>query len=237
MSTDQQLADELSGILREQTRDIPLSADLAERVIRQRRKGQARVRAATAVSLVVAAVVSATVVLSGVRAPAGMARHPRLRLAGYAFRLPVGARVVSSANGACLLAFTVIENTASIGSAPEAKQPAIASAVTRDGGCVSMLLTGAHRPYPPSARRGWFPGVRRHRVRIRGYAAEIGISHTVGVEVDLKKSGLTHKTELENIDLDLRLPAGDGRWRDLLIAAAGVSEQQLIAIVASGLRT
>lgn len=236
MAANQQLADELAGILRSQTRAIAPSAGLADRVIRQRRRGQARVRAATVVSLVVAAAAAVTLVLDGAWAPARLAQRPRLRLAGYAFRLPVGARVVSSANGACLLAFTVIENTARIGTAPTARQPAIANAVTRDGGCVSMLLTGAHRPYPANARRGWFPGVRRHRVQIRAYHAEIGISHTIGEEVDLKQGG-THKTELENIDLDLQLPAGGGRMRDLLIAAAGVSEQQLIAIVASGLRT
>jgi hypothetical protein len=240
MDSGEQLADALRETLREQTREIFPPTDLADRVIKQRRQGRARVRAATSISLVVAVAAAVTLVLSAIGSGSTLAHPLRLRLAGYAFSLPAGARVVPARPAGCLIGYlTIAQTQAVIGTVPRTRQPAIANAITRDGGCVSLMLTTAHSRSRPDALMKSLPALQQRAVRIGAYRAEIGTSRTVGERVNLNKNGVSvpHKTEFENIELDVQLPAGAGRVRDLLVAAAGVSEQQLITIVASGLHT
>jgi hypothetical protein len=230
---DQQLGDALRNALHQHMDALAPRADLADVVIRRRRAGQLKARlggtgAAVAVTAAVAAVVLSS--QSSDLTPLGQGH---LRLAGYSFQLPQGAHAVSATPAACAIGAGVTYSSAPSEGVSDTSQPAIAQAVTSGGGCVSMLLTDPYTPGAANAPSQPFPVVDQHQVQIGSDAATIGTYQVIGA--DMTFNGVPVPSGTEHVSLNVEIPTNNGQVQDLDIAAAGVSEQQLLAIATSGL--
>jgi hypothetical protein len=208
-------------------------ADLADVVISRRRSGQLKTRLGGAGATVTVAAAVAAVVLSSQSSgliPLGPAS---LRLAGYSFQLPNGSRAVSATPAACAIGAGVTYATAPADGVANANQPAIAQAVTSGGGCVSMLLTDPYTPGSADAPHEPFPVVDQQQVQVGSDAGTIGTYQVIGT--DMTFNGVAVPSGTEHVSLNIEIPAANGQVEDLDIAAAGISEQQLVSIASSGL--
>jgi hypothetical protein len=230
--TDQQLGDALHHALHQHVGMIVPPADLADVVISRRRAGQLKARLGGSAAAVAAAAAVAGVLISSVGGFKPL-RPARLQLAGYSFQLPAGAHAVAATPAACAIG-------AGVGYAPgtgegvsSTSQPAITQAVTSSGGCVSMLLTEPYTPGAANAPSEPFPIVDQHQVQIGSDSATVGTYQVVGR--DMTFNGVAVPSGTEHLALNVEIPAAGGQVQDLNIAAAGISEQQLVAIASSGL--
>jgi hypothetical protein len=243
MQDETHLAETLGRELHELVDDVRPRAGLVDAAIARRRT--VRHRALTGTVGVTAAVAAALVVALGTTgggrpvstngshavASRGSAAA-QLQLASYHFSLPRDAKAVPATPATCAFGTGVTypndpnqtsPNQPGVGaSAPN--QPTIASAVTAQGGCVSMLLTDPYMPGSDLAPTPAFPIENQAPITIAGNSGTIGTQELIG-------SGPTEKDTL----LTLELPAPNGQKQLFLAAAAGISQQQLESIVTSGL--
>ena len=102
-----------------------------------------------------------------------------------------------------------------------------------------MLLTAPYTPGAANAPSQAFPVVDQHPVQIGSYTATVGTAAVVGSasdgSSDLTMNGVSVPSGTTHEFLTLHLPASGGQVQDLQVAVAGISEQQLVAIVSSGL--
>lgn len=230
MVTDQQIGRRLTRVLQDHTSDVFPRPDLADRVIRRRHAGRFRSRLTASAATAVAGL---AVLLAGAIPGAHAGHDARLQLAGYSFTLPNGSREVPASPAACAIGAGVIYTPGPGEGAGNADQPAIANAVTAGGGCVSMLLTDPYTPGAGNAPSEPFPVVDQHQVQIGTDTGTIGTYKVVGENMTF--NGTPVPTGTEHLELNLQIPASDGQVQDLQVAAAGLSEQQLVTIVTSGL--
>jgi hypothetical protein len=235
MIDDQQLGVALSRQLHELVGELAPQPDLADRVIRRRRVGRRRARFASA-GASVAGLAAAAVVTLGGSAPSTQTQlgQSQLRLSSYTFRLPDRAHAVSATPAACAIgAYVAYEATPGTGPS-NPQQPTIAQAVTGSGGCVSMLLTAPYAPGAANAPHEAFPVMDQHPVQIGPYTGTVGTAEVLGSS-NLTMNGISVPSGTTHQFLTVHLPASGGQVRDLQVAVAGISEQQLVAIVSSGL--
>ncbi len=158
------------------------------------------------------------------------------RLAFYRFALPRDATDVAASPADCALRATVTFPNASIGApgigASDPHQPTVASAVLGDGGCVSMLLSDPYTPGGANMPEPAFPVLDSSPISIAGDQGTVGTYEFIGSASNGKGVPLNGA---KNVEVTVQIPAGQGQFQMLLVAAAGVSEQQLESIVASGL--
>jgi hypothetical protein len=233
---DQQLGDAFRQALREPIEALSPPADLADRIIRQRRSGRRRTGLAGTGVAVAALAITIAVILGGHAPGAARLGSARLRVASYTFKLPRGAHAVaaSAAPAACAIGAYVVYTPGAGGGTSTADQPTIAQAVTSNGGCVSMLLTNPYTPGAADAPREAFPVVDQHAVQIGSDPGTVGTYEIVGGP-GLTFNGVPVPSGTRQTVLNLQISASGGLTQDLQVAVAGISEQQLVSIVSSGL--
>ncbi len=233
MQTDDQLTATLSEQLHSLVADLSPRTDFADRVVR---RGRTRRRRNHIVAVGALLAGSLAVTIGGLSATHGpRLGHRGLRLASYHFLLPRDTSAVAATPADCALRATVASpDLSAISGGTEPSQSAVASAVLGDGACVSMLLTAPYAAGDPTAPKPAFPVLDQTPISINGDSGTVGTYEFIGSASNGQGTDLNGA---QNVELALDIPAGDGQQQLLLVAAAGVSEQQLESIVASGLHT
>lgn len=184
-----------------------------------------------------AAVTAAVVVATSGSNTATRLGSRTAQLASYRFALPRDTTGVAASATDCALRATVVfpnaTSTAQIG-ASDPSQPAVASAILGDGGCVSMLLTDPYTPGGAGQPVPAFPVLDSSSVSIAGDQGTIGTYEFMG---DATNGNGVSLNGAKNVELTLQIPAANNQMQMLLVAAAGVDESELQSIVASGLTT
>ncbi|MGI8714529.1 MAG: hypothetical protein ACR2NR_15410 [Solirubrobacteraceae bacterium] len=235
MQTDDQFAETLGEEFHSLVAGLSPRTDLADRVVGRDRSRRRRTRTVGvgAAGAVVAGSLAVTLGGLGVTHAPGL-EHRDLRLASYHFSLPRDTTAVAATPADCALKATVASpDLSAVNGVTKPAQPAVASAVLGDGGCVSMLLTAPYAAGDPNAPKPAFPVLHQTPVSINGDAGTVGTYEFIGSASNGQGTALNGA---KNVELALNIPAGDGREQLLLVAAAGISEQQLESIVASGLQ-
>jgi hypothetical protein len=219
-------------------------------LIQTKRRRQRRTRVAGASATVLLAIVVAVSLSLGLAPssphkvsasgsphhnPSSYGSTPRgtlIRLDALTIRLPSGYRVVKSATAYCDLGAVGyswpaptaqgMKTTAS----PEPQYPAIQTAATADGGCVSMLLTP-----PGSVGSAGLPGLinpsTESALQVGPYSGIVGTpQYTLG----------TPPAGSSEIVLEVQIPSTAGQAQELVVATAGLTQDQLVSIVSQGLR-
>ena len=181
----------------------------------------------------IAAAITVTLGGSGTTGPAPLGPS-QLRLASFTFHLPRNSHAVSSTPAACAIGGYVVYTPGPGEGASNAHQPAIAEAVTGNGGCVSMLLTNPYTPGAANAPRPAFPVIDQHPVQIGSDSGTIGTYEFLGGS-NTTVHGVKIPSGTRDTELNLQIPTSDGQVQDLQVAVAGITEQQLVSIVSSGL--
>jgi hypothetical protein len=245
MQDERQLGDTLTREFHELVGALEPRAGLADTAIARRRS--VRRRAGVGVGgLGVAAAVSAGAVLAlGSGAAPARLGHSELHLASYKFALPRDATTIAATPAACALGAGVVvypDVTASDESqmgVTTPAQPAIANAVTSQGGCVSMLLTNAYTPGSDLTPVPGFPFLNQTPITIDGDSGAVGTQEFIGAGErggDATVNGSAMPSGTENNELTLTIPAANGQDQLLIVTAAGVSQSELQSIVTSGLQ-
>ena len=237
MFDERTLEDDLSRELRAIVVDLQPRAGLADTSIARRRS---RRRRAGVGGVGVAAAVSAGAVLA-LGGGSSAARPPELHLAAYKFALPRDATTVAATPAACALGtFVTYPNDPNptadqpgVGAAA-ARQPAISSAITAQGGCVSMLITDPYTPGSSLTPTPAFPELSTSPVTVDGDAGTIGTQEFLGGD-NTTINGVHVPNATTDNELTLTIPAANGQDQLLVVTAAGVSQSELQSIVASGL--
>jgi hypothetical protein len=103
------------------------------------------------------------------------------------------------------------------------------------------MLTNPYTPGAANAPREPFPVVDQHAIQIGSYTGTVGTYEVIGRGAtpgsDMTFNGVSVPNGTQHVALTLQLPASGGQTQDLQVAVAGISEQQLISIVSSGLTT
>jgi hypothetical protein len=251
MHDEHQLGDALSRELHELVGGLEPRVGLADAAIDRRRSVRRRAGIGAGGLGTVAAVSAGLAVAigggggggGGGAAPARLGGS-ELHLAAYRFVLPRDATPVAATLAACALGAGVVvyptvtaADESRIGvSTPD--QPAIASAVTGQGGCVSMLLTNAYTPGSDLTPVPGFPFLDQTPITIDGDSGDIGTQEFIGGDGsggDATVHGSAMPSGTENNELTLTIPTANGQDELLIVTAAGVSQAQLQSIVASGL--
>jgi hypothetical protein len=242
MVDDQQLGDALSHALHHGSDMLSPPSGLADQIIGQRRARRRRAGlAATAATTGALAIALTGLAIS--QSPSSMTLgRARLHVASYTFRLPRGAHAVSASAtpAACAIGAAVAYSPGSgEGASDSTDQPSIAQAVTADGGCVAMLVTNPYTPGAANTPQEPFPVVDQHTVQIGADTATVGTYELIGSGLtpgsDPIINGVPVPSGTRHVVLTVPLPAGNGQDQDLQVAVAGISEQQLVSIVSSGL--
>jgi hypothetical protein len=241
MADDQQWGDALADVLHHPAGMLTPRSDLADQIIAQRRAGRRRTGLA-ATGAVAGAVAIGLTVLALTQSPSAVTLgRAQLHIASYTSRLPRGAHAVSGAAtpAACAIGAGVAYTPGSGEGASDTDQPSVAQAVTSNGGCVSMLLTDPYVSGAANAPREPFPVVDQHTVQLGSYTGIVGTYEIVGAGLtpgsDPTFNGVPVPSGTRHVVLTVELPASNGETQDLQIAVAGISEQQLVSIAASGL--
>jgi hypothetical protein len=234
------LDDDLGRELHALVDDLQPRAGLADAAIARRRS--MRRRAGVGVGgLGAAAAVSVGIILalgSG-SAPARLG-HAELHLAAYRFALPRDASPVAATPAACALgqgmvaySGTAADESQMGASTPD--QPTIVSAITGQGGCVSMLITNPYIPGSAVTPSEVYPEHDESAITIDDDSGTIGTQEIYGDPSGYTFSGVHVPDGTTNTVLTLVVPTADGQDQLLLVTAAGVSQSELQSIVASGL--
>ncbi len=225
---DEETARLLRDALRELTAELSPTSDPLVRVHRWRRTRQ---RAQAGLAATCVAALAAIAILITNRANQDNHGATVLQLAGYTFRLPRGAHVASASPAACAMSAVLLYRTGPAPLPTVPSEPKVASAVTAHGGCVSMLLSA---PYQAGAepRVGWGP-VSVHAITIDGFSGTLGTYDYVGRATT---NGVRIPSGTRRLVMTLTLPFAT-QYRDLQVAASGVSTAELTKIVSSGLNT
>jgi hypothetical protein len=104
--------------------------------------------------------------------------------------------------------------------------PAIKTAATSDGGCVSLLLTP-----PGSVGSNGLPEMIRSstesEVKVGSYFGEVGIPQQI---LGTRAAGA------KEVVLQVQIPRSGGQIQELVVIAIGLTEDQLVSIVSQGLQ-
>jgi len=253
MITDE-LEQELRGALARSAESTPLPPQARQRLL-QRDYHPRRVKRGLAATVAAGAIAVAGVIvtlaagggpltagggpLTAGGGPAPATAGAVIQLASHTFRMPAGYKLTAATSPPChtMAAYPLTD----IVQRPHAKGPVyrtppysagMKAAASASGGCIVALL---FRPYTPtmSAREafgGHLVQVGRYHAalfRFRIYVLESGHGRQAGHGSRAVRSTFT--------DLFVRLPAGHGMVRDLVIGAKGLSGPALIKIAANGL--
>jgi hypothetical protein len=160
-----------------------------------------------------------------------------IRLASHAFQLPAGYRHAATTSAPCH-AFVIISMPAFLN--PKAirnprNEPGMKAAASASGGCIVAVLTP---PYTPTAARPdpLAPAAHAHPVRIGNYHGVL--AHSSFLVTSASRTAIAHGItpgRHQLTELFVRLPAGNGRVRDLVLGASRLSGSEMIRIAASGL--
>ena len=231
MLSDEQLQDTMRDRLHRLAGDLAPDPRLYERVL----AGHARHRRARGVGamVAVAVVAGAAIVLTGGGADSPASR-PQLQLASFKLRLPEHSQVLAPGSHRCLPAMVMYPSTSVPSGGPaNPTEPAIVSAVTADGGCISVLLTSPFTPGSSGAPTPFMDEQSAKPVQIGSYQGTAGPATWIGSDMSYK--GIAIPSGTTQSIVSLAVPRAGGQLEDLVFAAEGVSEQQLISIVSSGL--
>lgn len=233
MLTDETLERALRGALHDLTEDVEPDPQIGDAVLerhaRQRRRARAAQGAGALAALTAAAALVVVLATGGTAAP----RAQQLTLASFKLRLPARSHVLAPGSHVCLPAVVMYPSTNVPSSGPaNPAEPQVASAAMADGGCVSVLLTAPFTPGSADAPTP-FNDIDAQPVQIAGYDGTIGTATWTGG--DMTYQGITIPDGTTQSELTLKVPAAHGQVEDLLFAAEGLSRQQLVSIVSSGL--
>ena len=231
MLSDEQLQDTMRDRLHGLAGDLEPNPRLYERVL----AAHARRRRVRTVGAMVALIVAgaAIVLTAGTGSPAP---SPQLQLASFKLRLPEHSQVLAPGSHRCLPAMVMYPSTSVPSGGPaNPTEPAIVSAVTADGGCISVLLTSPFAPGSSGAPTAFMDEQSAKPIQIGSYQGTAGPATWIGSDMSYK--GIAIPSGTTQSIISLQVPAGNGQVEDLVFAAEGVSEQQLISIVSSGLTT
>jgi len=244
MITDE-LEQELRSALARSAGSTPLPTQARQRLLqrdyhpRQVHRGLAAGLAAATVAAGAVAATGVTVPLTADRGAPPAAAGAVIQLASHSFRMPAGYKLTAATSPPChAIAFSPLTDLVR---QPHAKGPlyrtprhmaGMKAAASASGGCIVALL---FRPYTPamSANRafgGHLVQVGRYHgalFHLRLYVFETSHGHPAGHGARPVRSTLT--------ELFIRLPAGHGMVRDLVIGAEDLSGPALIKIAANGL--
>jgi hypothetical protein len=196
-----------------------------------RRRRVRTVGAMVALAVVAGAAIVVTAGGAGTPAPS-----PQLRLASFKLSLPEHSQVLAPGSHRCLPAMLMYPGTSVPSGGPaNPTEPAIVSAVTADGGCISVLLTSPFTPGSSGAPTPFMDEQSAKPVQIGSYPGTSGPATWTGSNMSYKGIAIPSGTTQSMISL--QVPAGDRQVADLVFAAEGVPEQQLISSVSSGLTT
>jgi hypothetical protein len=234
VSVDQELGAELGRRLKTDMSAVLPRAGIADVVIARRRSRQNRLRI-TVGSASVTTLAVALALTAGVTSSSKRIGQDHLRLAGYDFSLPAGSKTVAATPAACAVGVGVGYTPGAGEGASDANQTTVVQAVTGQGGCVAMLITDPFTPGASNAPQEPFSVVDQHQVQVGSYTGTIGTYAVTGSDMTIDGTPIPDGTQ--HIEINLEIPASDGQVQDLQVAVAGLSEEQLIAIVSSGLRT
>jgi hypothetical protein len=233
MPSDETLERALSDALHDLVGDSQPDPRLGDAVLAHHERRRRRVRAAQgAVALAgVIAVAGLVVALStgGTAAP----QRAQLTLASFKLQLPPRSHVLAPGSHVCLPAIVNYPSTnVPSGGPANPTEPKVVSAATGDGGCVSILLTA---PFTPGSANAPTPFNDRNPtpVTISGFHGTIGTATWQGG--GMTYDGISIPDGTTQSELTLQVPAAGGQVEDLVFAAEGLSHQQLVSIVSSGL--
>jgi hypothetical protein len=231
MLTDEQLQETMRDRLHDLADDLQPDSRVYERVLagHARRRRARAVRAMAALTVVTGAAIALTA--GSVSRPT---HGPQLQLASFKLRLPKDSRVLAPGSHRCLPAIVMYPSTSVPSGGPaNPTEPGIASAVTADGGCISVLLTSPFAPGSSGAPSPFMDEQSAKPVQIGSYQGTAGPATWIGSDMSYEGTAIPSGTTQSIISLEV--PASGGQVEDLVFAAEGVSEQQLISIVSSGL--
>jgi hypothetical protein len=233
MLSDDTLESALRGALHDLVGDIepdPQMGDVVlERHARHRRRSRAAQGAGALAAVIAVAGLAVVLTAGGATAPHGA----QLTLASFKLRLPARSRVLAPGSHVCLPAIVSYPSTSVPSGGPaNPTEPKVASAATGDGGCVSILLTAPFTPGSASSPTP-FNDIHPAPVTIGGYQGTIGTAIWQGG--DMTYDGIHIPDGTTQSELTLQVPAAGGQVEDLMFAAEGLSGQQLVSIVSSGL--
>jgi hypothetical protein len=244
MITDE-LEQELRSVLARSAEGTPLPPQARQRLL-QRDYHPRRVNRGLAASLAAATVAAATVAAAGVAVPlTADGRAPQaaagavIQLASHTFRMPAGYKLTAATSLPCRPIATFPLRDAV--QPPHAKGPfyrtpsygaGMKAAASASGGCIVALLFRPYTPAMPASQAfgGHLVQVGRYHgalFHLRIYVFETSHGRPAG------HGGRPVKTTFT--ELFVRLPAGHGMVRDLVIGAQDLSGPALIKIAANGL--
>lgn len=231
MLNDETLEDEVRGWLHELADHLVPTADLTAQVLARHARRRRRSRmAAVAGAVAIAAAIALPALLTG----AGVSAGPQMRLASFRLRLPAHARILAPDAHVCLPAVVMYPSTQVPNGGPaNPAEPAITSAVTADGGCLSVFLTA---PYTPGGNEVPSPFIdvqSEKPVRVSSYAGVLGPFTWIGR--DMSYQGFQIPNGTQQSVLALHVPVAGGQDELLVFAAEHIAPQALLSIVRSGL--
>lgn len=207
-----------------------LSRDYHPRTVNRRlTAGLAATVAATAVAI--------TVPLATAGGSPSIAAGPVMRLPPYSLQLPTGYKLTAATPASCH-AFAIV----ALPGRPNAKdvrnpssEAAMKAAASASGGCIVAVLAPAYAPTAatpdPEA-----PGPPMRPVQVGRHHGVI--TRTSFLITSANRKGIEHGLTPgwhSITELFVRLPAGGGRMRDLVVGASRLSESALLRIAANGL--
>jgi hypothetical protein len=203
--------------------------------------GNRRLAAGLAAAALAAAAITIPLAAGGGARPG--AAGPVIRLASYTFRLPAGYRLTAASSPPChAIVVTALPASVVPAHGPVAKNlpygGQMKAAASASGGCILAVLAPRYTPTAampdPEGPAG-------------GHPVQIGPYHGVIIHVSAYVTDLRNRRQAARhgitpgwnywTQLYVRLPAGGGRMRDLIIGARRLSDAALIKIAANGLST
>ncbi len=190
--------------------------------IRRKRRGAPRRRAylAGAVAILVAAAgISIPLSLSG----GGASAAPVLKLASYSFRLPIQYHLTAATTVDCPVDVFWARPGGEAGNfALPGYASGDAAAATASGGCLFMVLAPHYTPTASEPDPEAFVNSGTQHVQVGPYNALIYTGSLIG------------DSPVETV-LYVEIPLSNGQTQDLVVGEHGLSQSQLIALVANGL--
>lgn len=217
--------------------DVQMSIPVSEIVAKGRRRRTGRVLAAAAACAAVAVGI-AVPLAAGIGSQPAAARTV-IRLASHTFRMPAGYRLAAATSSCHAFAVYMVPSS---GVPLHAKgvfqnppyETEMKAAASASGGCILLALAPRYTPTAaipdPEALTGAHPV---HVGRYRGLISHSSVFLT-GIDRRAAEHGIRPGWS-RLTQLFVRLPAGGGQMRDLVIGASQLSDAALIRIAAHGL--
>lgn len=182
----------------------------------------------------VAAGIAIPLAVAGTQAPAAGAT---IRMGSHTFRMPTGYRLTAATSAPCHPFAVYIDPGGDKTSTGKKATPlgGMRAAASAAGGCLVFGLAPAYVPQPGAPDPEAYTS---HPVRVGKYHG-----YVFHMREYIPKEGISEKAVRHGItpgwhhatNLWVQLPDGNGQLRDLVVGAAGLSDQALINLVANGL--